>query len=84
MVPGCSARHGLEVHHIEFLSAGGSDEDWNKASICHGHHRMIHEGVIRLRGRAPHDLYWELGCRPDGPPLMRLKGDRILAKSYGR
>ncbi len=84
MVPGCSARRGIEVHHLRFLSAGGPDEDWNKASLCHAHHRMLHEGVIRAWGRAPHDIYWEIGCRPDGPPLMRLKGNRILSKSFGR
>jgi hypothetical protein len=84
MVPVCSSMKNLEVHHIEFLSEGGSDEDWNKVTLCHGHHRMVHEGIVRVWGRAPHELYWEIGCQPDGPPLMRLKGSKILWTSYAR
>ena len=84
MVPVCSSMRNLEAHHVEFLSAGGSDEDWNKVTLCHGHHRMVHEGLIRVWGRAPHALHWEIGCRPDGPPLMCLKGNRIISKSFGQ
>jgi hypothetical protein len=81
MVPVCSSMRNLEAHHIEFLSAGGSDEEWNKVTLCHAHHRMVHEGVIRVWGRAPHALHWEIGCSPGRPPLMRLTGNRIIRRN---
>jgi len=77
--PGCTRRRDLEVHHIEFRSEGGGDEDWNLSVVCHGHHaHVIHEGRGRMWGRAPQRLYWELGCRRGHRPLMRLRGEKIL------
>jgi len=76
--PGCSARRNLEVHHIVFRSLGGSDAPDNKITLCHAHHRRgIHEGTVRVEGRAPGALMWELrdlrfeGHRHASPPLRR-------------
>jgi hypothetical protein len=74
-VPGCRNRGPLHAHHVWFRSRGGPDFDWNLTSVCDEHHRAIHRGEIGVRGRAPDRLTWELGCRPDGPPLMRLRGE---------
>jgi hypothetical protein len=74
-VPGCRCRGPLHAHHIWFRSKGGPDFDWNLTSVCEEHHRAIHRGEIRVRGRAPDGLVWELGCRPSGRPLVRLRGD---------
>jgi hypothetical protein len=60
--PGCSARRGLQSHHIVFRSAGGADEPWNRTTLCaFHHHRGVHAGRLRIRGRAPGDLVYELG-----------------------
>src|SRR6185369_2496574 len=37
LVQGCS-RAAVQRHHIEFASQGGSDDDWNKISLCAAHH----------------------------------------------
>jgi HNH endonuclease len=60
--PGCSARRHLEVHHIIFKARGGSDDPENLVTICHGHHRLIHDDeIISVTGKAPSDLLWNMG-----------------------
>ena len=78
-VPGCTSRRNLHLHHIEFRSAGGSDAAENQTTLCAFHHlRGVHEGRVRISGRAPHDLWFELGTREGKPPLARYRsGDRV-------
>ena len=60
---GCS-RAATQVHHVQFRSAGGSDDPANLVSLCAAHHlHGVHKGWIRVRGLAPHALEWELGER---------------------
>ena len=60
-VPGCTARRNLHSHHIRFRSAGGPDEPWNRTTLCaHHHHRGVHDGTLRITGRAPDALIFEL------------------------
>lgn len=61
-MPACSARRGLESHHLHFQSAGGADEPWNRTTLCAFHHyRGVHLGQLGIRGRAPDRLVFELG-----------------------
>src|SRR3954467_1159992 len=61
--PFCSKSAG-HVHHIDLRSHGGSDEPSNKVAICVVHHlRGVHMGRVRVSGRAPDQLVWELGER---------------------
>jgi hypothetical protein len=78
-VPGCSGRRNLQAHHVVFRSAGGSDALENQTTLCAFHHlRGVHAGVVRITGRAPDRLWYELGWRPDRPPLVRYRsGDRV-------
>jgi hypothetical protein len=66
-VPECSnAAHHL--HHIIFRARGGPDEDWNLVGICPFHHLFaIHEGHMRVTGRAGECLVWEIGLHQDVP-----------------
>lgn len=60
-VPGCS-REGGHLHHVTFRSSGGWDDPANLVSVCPPHHlHGIHRGWVRVRGRAPDSLVWELG-----------------------
>ncbi len=60
-VPGCS-RAAVHAHHVQWRSRGGGDEAENLVSLCAGHHlHGIHRGYIRVTGRAPDALVWELG-----------------------
>jgi hypothetical protein len=69
-VPGCTSYRNLHDHHVEFRSAGGSDAESNRITLCAGHHlRGVHAGRVRIRGKAPGALRFELGLRPGAPPL---------------
>ncbi|MBL0212845.1 MAG: HNH endonuclease [Myxococcales bacterium] len=59
-VPGCRSTRFLEVHHIKPRSEGGRHELWQLTSLCDGHHILLHEGVIAIRGTAPDHLVFEL------------------------
>src|SRR5207237_10776238 len=61
-----------ELVPLEFSAAR------NLVSLCAAHHlHGVHLGYIRVRGRAPDRLRWELGFlhRSPGPP--RVAGDRL-------
>jgi hypothetical protein len=65
-VPGCTNRCGT-AHHVRFRSQGGSDDPSNLTFPCPVHHlEIIHRGFIRVSGRAPDRLVFEMGIRPDG------------------
>ncbi len=55
-VPGCRARHHLDVHHIIHRENGGDDADANLVTLCSGHHRLHHAGLLDITGRAPRDV----------------------------
>jgi hypothetical protein len=59
-------------HHVVYRSHEGPDDAWNLTTLCAWHHRRgEHDGLIRIRGRAPGELVFEL-------PIGRfLSGDRL-------
>jgi hypothetical protein len=64
-MPGCSLR-AVHAHHVELRSHGGADTPENLVALCACHHlRGIHGGYIRVWGRAPDELVWEVGSRRD-------------------
>jgi|GEM_PF-297279 len=77
MVPVCN-RRDVTPHHLQFRSAGGSDEDENMASGCSWCHLQgIHGGRIRATGRAD-CIRWELG--PASCPCLVVNGrERVAA-----
>ncbi|HEY3999139.1 MAG TPA: HNH endonuclease signature motif containing protein, partial [Candidatus Xenobia bacterium] len=78
-VPGCTAR-GVQVHHIEFQSQGGTDDPENEVCLCVAHHlKGIHEGRIKARGLAPHGIVWVLGIHPDGLADQVFADDTLVA-----
>ena len=81
-VPGCTSRRNLHDHHIAYRSRGGSNARDNRITLCAFHHqRCLHAGLLRISGRAPDALLFELGLRGDGrPPLARYRsGDVAVA-----
>jgi len=80
LAPGCTSRSHLNAHHLVFRSHSGSDDAGNLVTLCVGHHQAgVHDNLIRCYGRAPDAIWWEFGVRPDGPPLVRYFGDRIVS-----
>ena len=71
-VPGCTSQRNLHAHHVLFRSAGGGDDLANLVTLCAAHHqRGVHTGLIRIAGRAPDCLVFEL-------PLGRFRsGDHV-------
>lgn len=68
-MPGCS-RAAAQVHHVLFRSRGGDDGETNLVALCAAHHlHGVHMGWVRVHGRAPGGLTWQLGVR-DGVPLV--------------
>jgi hypothetical protein len=49
---------------------GGPTEKANLVLVCSTHHRLIHEGKVRVRGEAPGGLIW---TRADGTPLLEAR-----------
>jgi len=50
----CDSRHRVEIHHIEPISRGGKDTVENLVTLCHDHHKLIHEtffGATHKRGQ---------------------------------
>ena len=64
VVPGCTSKRFLEVHHIRRRVDGGGHEPWNLMVLCDCHHKQHHDGVISISGRAPDQLVFETPLRP--------------------
>jgi hypothetical protein len=76
-VPGCSSRRNLHDHHIVFRSAGGSNALENRTTLCAWHHlRGVHGGIVRIRGRAPDRLLFEL------PVGTYASGDVVRRRTF--
>ena len=77
--PGCSSYRNLHDHHVQYRSAGGSDDLSNRTTLCAWHHlRGVHAGMMRCLGEAPDHLVFELGVRAGRPPLVRYSAERRL------
>jgi hypothetical protein len=75
VVPGCRAARNLCIHHLIAQCDGGPHELWNCVLLCSGHHAALHDGLLVISGRAPHDLAfrWTYGppSRPGATPAER-------------
>lgn len=78
-VPGCGSRSGLHDHHVMYRSRSGSNATYDRVALCWLHHqRCLHAGRMRVEGRAPNGLVFELGVRPGLPPLARHRAGDVL------
>jgi hypothetical protein len=74
--PVCN-RRDVTPHHLQFRSAGGSDDDDNVAAVCTWCHLFgVHGGRIRAVGTAER-IHWELGAA--GCPCLVVHGRERLA-----
>jgi len=75
-VPGCTSRCNLQVHHIDFRSHGGTDDDANLAVLCATHHLQgIHRDRLRCHALPDGLLAWEFGPDPVRGPFARYVED---------
>ena len=54
--PGCASEHRLHAHHIEHWANGGETSLHNLVSLCHFHHRQVHEGGYSIEPREDHSV----------------------------
>ena len=50
--PGCTHRRYVDAHHIEHWADGGDTKLDNLVTLCRLHHRLVHEGEIRIEALA--------------------------------
>jgi hypothetical protein len=46
--PGCTHQRYVDAHHIEHWADGGETKLTNLVTLCRLHHRLVHEGQIRI------------------------------------
>jgi hypothetical protein len=61
--PGCTHQRYVDAHHIEHWADGGETKLSNLVTLCRLHHRLVHEGQIRIE--TPSSGGWRF-VRPDG------------------
>jgi hypothetical protein len=64
--PGCTHQRYLDAHHIEHWADGGDTKLSNLVTLCRLHHRLVHEGEIRVETLA--NGGWRF-LHPDGQPF---------------
>jgi hypothetical protein len=75
--PVCN-RRDVTPHHLQFRSAGGSDDDENLVAVCTWCHLFgVHGGRIRAAGTAER-IHWELGAA-ECPCLVVDGRERVAA-----
>lgn len=55
-VPGCNRRRYVDVHHLTERAHGGKHSRRNCLVLCTTHHRLLHEGKLRVEGDADREL----------------------------
>ena len=73
-VPGCSNRLWLDLHHLEYFSAGGDNSEANLITLCSVHHQLLHDGRLGIE-RREEGLLFRFGdgrVVPDGEPVTHV------------
>jgi hypothetical protein len=48
--PGCRSTRNLDIHHFKHRAHGGGHNSGNLGTLCGGHHKLDHDGVITIIG----------------------------------
>jgi hypothetical protein len=82
-VPGCGRRRHLHGHHIRGWAEGGPTKLDNLVLLCPGHHRMVHEGELRITRENHGENHGELlfqtahGLSLTGAPARPSSGEEL-------
>jgi hypothetical protein len=68
--PGCTHQRYVDAHHIEHWADGGETKLSNLVTLCRLHHRLVHEGQIRIETASPGG--WRF-VHPDGRHYERVR-----------
>jgi hypothetical protein len=47
-IPGCRSSCNVDIHHLWWLSLGGSHDYNNLITLCEAHHIALHEGALHI------------------------------------
>jgi 5-methylcytosine-specific restriction endonuclease McrA len=73
--PGCTFTKFLDAHHIEHWADGGETKLTNLVTLCRWHHRLLHEGEIRVKARS--EGGWQFST-PDGKEFQPVHADATI------
>ncbi len=65
--PGCTHQKYVDGHHVHHWANGGETKLDNLVSLCRFHHRLVHEGGVRIERLD--DGAWRF-VRPDGEAFV--------------
>jgi hypothetical protein len=81
--PGCRNTLGLDVHHIQPRSEGGTHDARNLLALCSAHHRAVHQGELHVSGRSPDQLVFQHADGTSyGGPVSAPRAD-LCKKVFG-
>jgi hypothetical protein len=81
--PGCSVRAMLHPHHLKFRSKFGRrtkaecDDPSNVTTLCYFHHTLVHQGIVKVEGKAPFDMAW---TKPKLIDVEKIRRERQAAE----
>ena len=86
LTTGCMSRCNLHGHHLEHRGQQGSDDWWNQASNCAGHHGpCLHKGINEMGGFAPDRLTIRLGIHPKtGRAFAAYRNERRVSDEVAK
>jgi Domain of unknown function (DUF222)/HNH endonuclease len=79
--PGCGHRRFLDAHHLVHWAHGGETAKGNLIMLCRHHHRLVHEGGVRVGRDTDSAVRFRLrdGTTLHGsPPLPEGSAERLL------
>lgn len=80
--PGCRSTRNLDAHHLRHRARGGDHRSGNLATLCRGHHKLDHDGVISVSGDADSVLvFTRNGTEVRGEDIRVLNGQAPIATS---
>ena len=81
--PGCTTRHGLQIHHVRHWSHGGETSLANLVLICRYHHWLVHEGrhTFAARPGGTFGFYRPDGAEIPATPSLPGVADRDRTRS---
>jgi hypothetical protein len=66
--PGCGNTGYMEAHHLRHWAEGGETSLENTALLCSHHHRLVHEGGLRMRRSSGGEIVFHLADGSVIPP----------------
>jgi len=79
VVPGCSSRLWLDLHHVVPFALGGSHEPANLMPMCTAHHRLLHRGELGVERVGEEWEFRARGCAARSqaiPEVLRAAGEK--------